>query len=134
MLNFSNDINLADINFNAGKDLETRLTSTLEGITTTYHLLTGGVSGKTNFDYKSERYPIKASNQVLEQGIVFGALNGVSSITPQNFKDIASLPMPSLNTYKSQEQLHLASSFNDFLKPAKNQASPSSEEESDINC
>jgi hypothetical protein len=60
LLNFSNDINLADINFNAGKDLETRLTSTLEGITTTYHLLTGG--GSKNFDYKTERYPLKPTN------------------------------------------------------------------------
>ena len=69
MLNFSNDINLADINFNAAKDLEKRLTSTLEGITTTYHLLTG--AGSKNFEYKSERYPLKPTNQVLEQGIVF---------------------------------------------------------------
>lgn len=52
LLNFSNDINLADINLNAGKDLENRLTSTLEGITTTYHLLTGG--GSKLFNYKSD--------------------------------------------------------------------------------
>lgn len=52
LLNFSSDMNLAGINLNSGKDLENRLTTTLEGITTTYHLLTSGVSK----NYKTEKY------------------------------------------------------------------------------
>jgi hypothetical protein len=51
-LNFSTDSNLVGININAAKDLENRLTSTLEGITTTFNLLTGVTCSK-NFDYST---------------------------------------------------------------------------------
>jgi hypothetical protein len=38
-LNFSNDINLTGMKLNTFKELETRLTSTLQGIQTTYQML-----------------------------------------------------------------------------------------------